>query len=116
MTQAKTYTLLSNKPLNGFDNSIVDFLNSISDMTPRTAVIVALYDDADAVGIYTYNTEHADLLQMKGHLEEEIMHDFILANLPHYVTVAEQHDLMPRYLTETEEDDDQDYDEEADEL
>ena len=91
----KQYQLIATEPLTGFDQSVLHMLQDIAEMgdAPKAMVCVVLMKSGEAV-TFCHNAELSDMLLAKGHLEMDIAHDNILANLSTYVRMAEKEGLI----------------------
>jgi len=95
MSNTKTYSLISNEPLNDFDNDLLEMLNTFagSGVVPRAAIVVALTEEGE-VATYYHKATMQDMMIAKGFIDLDIQNDNVLGNLPFYVEQAEREGLL----------------------
>lgn len=89
--ERKTYHLMTNMPLTGFEKDVLNMLQEIADsgFEPKAAVFAALDSDGN-VGTFYHNANLADMILMRGFIDLDIQTDYLGVNAP---VVLEDEDL-----------------------
>lgn len=89
--ERKTYHLMTNMPLTGFEKDVLNMLQEIADsgFEPKAAVFAALDSDGN-VGTFYHNANLADMILMRGFIDLDIQADYLGVNAP---MVLEDEDL-----------------------
>ena len=81
--ERKTYHLMTNLPLTGFEKDVLNMLQEIADsgFEPKAAVFAALDSDGN-VGTFYHNANLADMILMRGFIDLDIQADYLGINAP----------------------------------
>ena len=81
--ERKTYHLMTNLPLTGFEKDVLNMLQEIADsgFEPKAAVFAALDSDGN-VGTFYHNANLSDMILMRGFIDLDIQADYLGINAP----------------------------------
>ena len=77
----KEYSLLSTEPLTEFDDFLLRVLNEMMEhgVKPRAALFAVLDEDGN-IGTFYHNANLADIILIRGFIDQAILTDYLTAN------------------------------------